>query len=111
MAKLGQERMEHLAGRYEYVFCDFSRHGWSDYLTGPFEAVVSSIAIHNVQSPNIIRGIYEDAFGLVKPGGCFLNFDRPRPSLGRSNEVAEERWLRRRDDILARSKPSGVRRV
>jgi ubiquinone/menaquinone biosynthesis C-methylase UbiE len=79
MAKLGQERMEHLAGRYEYVFCDFSRHGWSDYLTGPFEAVVSSIAIHNVQSPNIIRGIYEDAFGLVKPGGCFLNFDRPRP--------------------------------
>lgn len=79
MAKLGQQRMEHLVGRQEYAICDFSRHGWSDHLTGPFEAVVSSIAIHNVQSPNIIRGIYEDAFELVKPGGCFLNFDRPRP--------------------------------
>jgi ubiquinone/menaquinone biosynthesis C-methylase UbiE len=79
MAKLGQERMKHLAGRYEYVFCDFSRHGWSKRISGPFDAIVSSIAIHNVQSPNIIRGIYEDAFELVKPGGCFLNFDRPRP--------------------------------
>jgi SAM-dependent methyltransferase len=79
MAKLGHERMKQLAGRFEYVFCDFSRHGWNKLLPGPFEAVVSSIAIHNVRSPNIIRGIYEDAFGLVKPGGYFLNFDRPRP--------------------------------
>jgi SAM-dependent methyltransferase len=79
MAKLGRERMKDLAGRFEYVFCDFSRPGWSKLLTGPFEAVVSSIAIHNVRSPDIIRGIYEEAFGLVKPGGCFLNFDRPRP--------------------------------
>ena len=79
MAKLGRQRMKDLAGRFEYVFCDFSRHGWSELFHGPFEAVVSSIAIHNVRSSNIIRGIYEDAFGLVKPGGCFLNFDRPRP--------------------------------
>lgn len=79
MAKLGRERMKHLAGRFEYVLCDFSKAGWSKLLPGPFEAIVSSIAIHNVGSPNIIRGIYEDAYTLVKPGGCFLNFDRPRP--------------------------------
>ena len=79
MAKLGYGRMKHLSGRFEYVFCDFSRDGWSKLLPGPFEAVLSSIAIHNVRSPDIIRGIYEDTFGLVKPGGCFLNFDRPRP--------------------------------
>jgi ubiquinone/menaquinone biosynthesis C-methylase UbiE len=79
MAKLGRERMKHLAGRFEYVLCDFSKPGWSKLLPGPFEAIVSSIAIHNVGSPNIIRGIYEDAYTLVKPGGCFLNFDRPRP--------------------------------
>jgi ubiquinone/menaquinone biosynthesis C-methylase UbiE len=79
MAKLGKERMKHLSGRFEYVFCDFSRHGWNKLIPGTFEAVVSSIAIHNVRSPNIILGIYEDSFALVKPGGCFLNFDRPRP--------------------------------
>jgi ubiquinone/menaquinone biosynthesis C-methylase UbiE len=79
MAKLGRERMKNLTRRFEYVLCDFSKCGWSKLLPGPFEAVVSSIAIHNVGSPNIIRSIYEDAYGLVKPGGCFLNFDRPRP--------------------------------
>ncbi len=79
MAKLGRKRMKDLAGRFEYALCDFSKHGWSKLLPGPFEAVVSSIAIHNVGSHNIIRGIYEDAFTLAKPGGCFFNFDRPRP--------------------------------
>jgi len=79
MAKLGRERMKHFTGRFEYVLCDFGKHGWSKLLPGPFEAVVSSIAIHNVGSPDIIRRIYEDAYTLVKPGGCFLNFDRPRP--------------------------------
>jgi ubiquinone/menaquinone biosynthesis C-methylase UbiE len=79
MAKLGRERMKDLAGRFEYILCDFGKHGWSKLLPGPFEAIVSSIAIHNVKSPSIIRGIYEDAYLLVKPRGCFLNFDRPRP--------------------------------
>lgn len=81
MAKLGHERMKDLKGRFEYVICNFGTHGWSRYLPGPFEAVVSSIAIHNVNSPNIIRGIYEDIFPLVKPSGCFLNFDRLHPPL------------------------------
>jgi ubiquinone/menaquinone biosynthesis C-methylase UbiE len=89
MAKLGGQRMKSLAGRFEYVLCDFSKHGWSKLLPGPFEAVVSSIAIHNVGSPNIIRGIYEDAYRLVKPGGCFLNFDRPKPPW-----EEQMKWLR-----------------
>jgi tRNA (cmo5U34)-methyltransferase len=90
MAKLGHERMQDFKGRFDYVLADFSRHGWSNLLPGPFEAIVSSIAIHNVNSPNIIRGIYEDAYALVQPGGCFLNFDRHEPP------VEEQlQWLRR----------------
>ena len=44
MAKLGRERMQHLKGRFDYVLCDFSKPGWTQKLTGPFEAVVSAIA-------------------------------------------------------------------
>ena len=80
MAKLGQERMKQLKGRFDYVLCDFSKSGWTETLTGPFEAVVSSIAIHNV-SPKIIERIYSDIFPLVNGGGCFINFDRERPPL------------------------------
>jgi SAM-dependent methyltransferase len=89
MAKLGRERMKDFAGRFDYVICDFARHGWSKLMGGPFEAIVSSIAIHNVGSPRLIRGIYEDAFTLVQPGGCFLNFDRHEPPI-----EDQMKWLR-----------------
>jgi ubiquinone/menaquinone biosynthesis C-methylase UbiE len=89
MAKLGGERMKNLAGRFEYVLCDFAEAGWSQKLKGPFEAVVSSIAIHNVGEPKIIQRIYEDVFPLVKTGGCFLNFDRHRPPI-----ADQMQWLR-----------------
>ena len=89
MARLGQERMKHLKGRFEYVFCDFSEPDWTRKLTGPFEAVVSAIAIHNVRSPKIIERIYSDIYPLVKKGGCFFNFDRERPPL-----EDQMKWLR-----------------
>ena len=89
MAKLGRKRMKSLKGRFQYVLCDFSNPGWSRKIKGPFDAVVSSIAIHNVRSPDIIRAIYKETFSLVKPGGCFLNFDRMTPS--KDDQIA---WLK-----------------
>ena len=79
MARVGAERMKNLVGRFEYVLCDFAREGWNQKITGAFEAVVSSIAIHNVREPKIVERIYQESYPLVKAGGCFLNFDRPRP--------------------------------
>jgi ubiquinone/menaquinone biosynthesis C-methylase UbiE len=80
MAQLGRQRMQHLTGRFDYVLCDFSKTGWDRTIKGPFDAVVSAIAIHNVRSPEIIKSIYRETFLLVKTGGCFLNFDRMTPS-------------------------------
>jgi ubiquinone/menaquinone biosynthesis C-methylase UbiE len=81
MAEMGQERMADLKGRFSYVVSDFSKKGWSSALEGQFEAVVSSIAIHNVRLPETIQAIYNEIYPLVKTGGCFLNFDRTVPSL------------------------------
>lgn len=83
------KRMKDLEGRFAYVICDFSKPGWSKKLTGPFEAIVSSIAIHNVSSPKIIRAIYEEIFLLITAGGCFLNFDRVHSAL-----EDQLKWLR-----------------
>ena len=79
MTKLGHLRMAAYNGRFVYVQSDFSKSGWSQTIKGPFDAVVSAIAIHNVRDPQVIKAIYEEIFPLVKNGGCFLNFDRPRP--------------------------------
>jgi hypothetical protein len=90
MAKLGRERMAPLKKRVKYVLCDLSKPGWSKKIAGPFEAAVSSIAIHNVRSHETIRSIYSEIFSLIATGGCFLNFDRMTPSLDQQLE-----WLRR----------------
>lgn len=79
MIKLGHRRMASHDGRFTYIRSDFSKSGWSRSISGPFEAVVSAIAIHNVRDPQVIQAIYEEIFPLVKNGGCFLNFDRPQP--------------------------------
>ena len=81
MLKLGRKRMAQLKGRAVFVQADLSKPGWSRKIEGPFDAAVSSIAIHDVRSHEIIRSIYGETYSLVKPGGCFLNFDRMTPSL------------------------------
>ena len=110
MAKLGGERMNNLAGRFEYVLCDFAEPGWSQNLKGPFEAVVSSIAIHNVGEPKIIQRIYEDVFPVGENRWLLFKF-RSAPSADRgSNAVAARRRLRRRAMFLAGRKPRRIRR-
>ena len=89
MLKLGRQRMAKLKGRVKFVQCDLSKPAWSQKFKEPFDAVVSSIAIHNVRVHSIIRSIYAETFEIVKAGGCFLNLDRMTPS------VAEQlKWLR-----------------
>jgi len=89
MLGLGRERLGKFKGRVKFIQSDLSKPGWSKKLKGPFDAVVSSIAIHNVREHAAIRSIYGEIFELLNPGGCFLNLDRMRPSV---NEQLG--WLR-----------------
>lgn len=64
-----------------FVESDLRDPLWTRAIDGNFDAVVSSFAIHNVAEqgmPERIREIYFEIFGLVKPGGCFLNLDNIR---------------------------------
>jgi len=89
MLALGRKRLAAFEGRVKFIRSDLSKPGWSKKLKGPFDAVVSSIAIHNVREPAIIRSIYAESFDLVNPSGCFLNLDRMRPSVKEQLD-----WLR-----------------
>jgi ubiquinone/menaquinone biosynthesis C-methylase UbiE len=89
MVMLGRQRLANLKGRVKFVQCDFSKPGWSKKINRSFDAVVSSIAIHNVRVHETIRSIYAETFSVVKAGGCFLNLDRMTPSL-----KEQMKWLR-----------------
>ena len=89
MTMASQKRMAKFKSRLTYVLSDFSKPGWNKSLKNLFDAVVSSIAIHNVRRPERVREIYKEVFSLVKPGGCFLNLDHIFSSVKRQTE-----WLR-----------------
>jgi len=104
-------RLTDYAPRVRFVQADLRDPAWVSAVGGPFDAVVSSIAIHNVREPDVIRTIYHQVYGLVVPGGSFFNLDfvtadanpdgtgpvGPTPSENRSTTatIAEQlRWLK-----------------
>jgi SAM-dependent methyltransferase len=70
-----RSRLAWAGERVSYLTADLRSPDWAAGLPGPFDAVVSSIAIHNVGSADRIRAIYAEVFPLVKPGGCFYNLE------------------------------------
>ena len=70
-----RERLAWASDRVSFTHSDLSDPAWVHALAGPFDAVVSGIAIHNVRYPERIRAIYSEIFDVVAPGGCFLNYD------------------------------------
>lgn len=71
-----RSRLANYSDSLSYVQTDLMTSAWTRALEGQFQAVVSSIAIHNVRYPDRIRSIYHEIFPFVAPGGCFLNFDQ-----------------------------------
>ena len=48
---------------------------WTRSVGGPFDLAVSGIAIHNLHEMPAIGACYEAVRSLLKPGGCFLDYD------------------------------------
>jgi SAM-dependent methyltransferase len=59
----------------KYVQCDLEDRAWPQKVGGPFDLVVSGIAIHNLKDLAAMAACYEAIHGLLKPGGCFLDYD------------------------------------
>lgn len=80
MFEHAKRRLSSAAGRVSFVKADLLDPNWNSAFQEQFDTVVSAIAIHNVRAPERIRGIYGEIFPLVKPGGCFLNYDLVFPT-------------------------------
>ena len=68
-------RLAPYADRMRYVFADLCDPSWVDRVAGPFDLVVSAIAIHNLGDIGMINGCYRGIASLLKPGAFFLDYD------------------------------------
>lgn len=75
MIAAARQRLAPFGERVDFALSDLSQPGWSNGLGGPFDAVVSSIAIHNLRQPALIHDVYREVATVVAPGGAFLNLD------------------------------------
>jgi tRNA (cmo5U34)-methyltransferase len=75
MIKAARRRLEGFGERVDYRLSDLGELGWSTVFDGPFDAVVSAIAIHNLWDPVRIRAVYDEAYTVVARGGAFFNLD------------------------------------
>jgi SAM-dependent methyltransferase len=68
----------HLAkasGQLSFVLCDLTDPKWPERVGGPFDLIVSAIAIHNLRDRATIAACYRGIAQLLKPGAPFLDYD------------------------------------
>ncbi len=107
-----RKRLAWASDRVSFATRDLSDPAWTHGLSGPFEAVVSAIAIHNVRYPERIRAIYAEIFDVVAPGGCFLNYDLifvsgPTAAEAYDHASGLDGWIRGVDSDATRPSPGG----
>jgi tRNA (cmo5U34)-methyltransferase len=69
-----RERLRKFDDRVRIRKADLVEASWRTDLSGPFDAVVSAIAIHHVTNERK-RELYREVFQLLTQGGVFLNND------------------------------------
>jgi 2-polyprenyl-3-methyl-5-hydroxy-6-metoxy-1,4-benzoquinol methylase len=69
---------EHLAksvGQLSFVLADLTDPTWPERVGGPFDMIVSAIAIHNLRKTELIVACYRGVASLLKPGAPFFDYD------------------------------------
>ena len=76
------------AGRLEFLNLDYGEPGWVQDVRdrGPFDAIVSGYSIHH--QPNERKAaLYKELFGLLQPGGWFINIEHIGPHASLATEL------------------------
>lgn len=69
-----------------YRLCDFKGQSWHQSLAGPFDAVISMQAVHEIRHKRHVPRLYSEVATLLRPGGLLLVCDHePAPD---ANELA-----------------------
>ena len=86
MLALAHERLPKTGAQIDLLQGDLAFPTWQAAVRGPFDAVVSGLAIHHLPDARK-RLLYQEIYALVDNGGLFLNNDAVL-----SPPALQERW-------------------
>ena len=88
----------------QFVNLDYADPAWADAMENiaPFDAIVSRYSIHH-QPDERKRAIYEDIFGLLSPGGWFVNIEHILPSAQLATDLLDMHIIDGRYEIEAQN--------
>jgi tRNA (cmo5U34)-methyltransferase len=101
MMKLARERLAKYGERVSFHQADLAYRSWHEQLSGSYDAAVSGLAIHHITDERK-RALCVEVFGLLRPGGVFLNDDSiltPPPWQARF-EALRYRYIQEREQAL-----------
>jgi 2-polyprenyl-3-methyl-5-hydroxy-6-metoxy-1,4-benzoquinol methylase len=75
MRQQAEARLTAFKDRLRFALGDLAEPGWEKGVGGPFELVVSGIALHNLRDRAAIFRCYGVIRSLLAPEGCFLDYD------------------------------------
>lgn len=97
MLNRAKQQLIQFSEQLTFIKSDLRNPTWTYDIVGTFDAVVSSSAIHNVVvgppkgSVERIKQIYFEIFNLIKPKGCFLNYD----IVGAAGSISKQIYLKK----------------
>jgi tRNA (cmo5U34)-methyltransferase len=74
MLAIARQDLAAHADRVDIILADFTRSGWHKSLAPPFDAIVSSLALHYLPAPKR-PAFFSRVHDLLVPGGWFIDAD------------------------------------
>ncbi|HEY9050337.1 MAG TPA: class I SAM-dependent methyltransferase [Gammaproteobacteria bacterium] len=79
MLEIAGNRLEHHRSRISYIQADLVKDSWQDSFPVPVDAIVSTWALHDLGSPQIIKSVYAGSARILGNNGILLNGDFIKP--------------------------------
>lgn len=100
---LAEKRLAKFGGRAKLIEVDLRKRGWTRFIHGPFDAVVSATSLHWF-GPLQLGRLYKQFAQILKQGGIFLNADHA----GSRCKRVQKGWEARRRRLVFKNKKGDV---
>jgi tRNA (cmo5U34)-methyltransferase len=91
MLTVARERLSDYASQLTFANIDYADPAWVAVVqpSAPFDAIVSGYSIHHQPDPRK-RELYAEIFGLLSPGGWFINIEHVAPAAALTTQLFED---------------------